>query len=126
MFVRYGRKQNDGGFMSLRRCAATFEKYAAAAGITRKVTKPHVIFTQFRNHLWQPRRGDIQKRKRCFWTRESINTTQFTPTFTDRTLRRSACNYGKQISDIKAVLPRRCVLFFTSLLLPDFLTNFGY
>ena len=86
MFVRYGRKQNDGGDLRLspRAVQRLLKKYAAAAGITRKVT-PHVIRHSFATDLLQ--NGADIRSVQALLGHASINTTQVYTHVTDKKLR---------------------------------------
>lgn len=86
MFVRYGRKQNDGGDLRIspRAVQRLIKKYAAAAGITRKVT-PHVIRHSFATDLLQ--NGADIRSVQALLGHASINTTQVYTHVTDKHLR---------------------------------------
>lgn len=86
MFVRYGRKQNDGGDLRLspRAVQRLIKKYAAEAGITRKVT-PHVIRHSFATDLLQ--NGADIRSVQALLGHASINTTQVYTHVTDKHLR---------------------------------------
>lgn len=86
MFVRYGRKANDGGDPRLgaRAIQRLIKKYAAEAGITRKVT-PHVIRHSFATDLLQ--NGADIRSVQALLGHASINTTQIYTHVTDKHLR---------------------------------------
>lgn len=86
MFIRYGRKQNDGGDLRLspRAVQRLIKKYAAASGITRKVT-PHVIRHSFATDLLQ--NGADIRSVQALLGHASINTTQVYTHVTDKHLR---------------------------------------
>lgn len=86
MFVRYGRKANDGGELRLqpRAVQRLIKKYATAAGITRKVT-PHVIRHSFATDLLQ--NGADIRSVQALLGHASINTTQVYTHVTDKHLR---------------------------------------
>lgn len=86
MFVRYGRKMNDGGDLRLspRAVQRLLKKYAAVAGITRKVT-PHVIRHSFATDLLQ--NGADIRSVQALLGHASINTTQVYTHVTDKHLR---------------------------------------
>lgn len=86
MFIRYGRKQNDGGDLRLspRAVQRLIKKYATAAGITRKVT-PHVIRHSFATDLLQ--NGADIRSVQALLGHASINTTQVYTHVTDKHLR---------------------------------------
>jgi site-specific recombinase XerD len=86
MFVRYGRKANDGGDLRLqaRAIQRLLKTYAAMAGITRKVT-PHVIRHSFATGLLQ--NGADIRSAQALLGHASINTTQMYTHVTDKHLR---------------------------------------
>ncbi|MCA9363295.1 tyrosine-type recombinase/integrase [Candidatus Kaiserbacteria bacterium] len=86
LFVRYGRKMNDGGDLRLspRAVQRLIKKYAAQAGITRKVT-PHVIRHSFATDLLQ--NGADIRSVQALLGHASINTTQVYTHVTDKHLR---------------------------------------
>tara|TARA_B100000508_G_scaffold140815_1_gene143607 strand:+ start:4607 stop:5521 length:915 start_codon:yes stop_codon:yes gene_type:complete len=86
LFVRYGRKMNDGGDLRLspRAVQRLLKKYAAEAGITRKVT-PHVIRHSFATDLLQ--NGADIRSVQALLGHASINTTQVYTHVTDKHLR---------------------------------------
>lgn len=86
LFVRYGRKANDGGELRIhpRAVQRLLKKYAAEAGITRKVT-PHVIRHSFATDLLQ--NGADIRSVQALLGHASINTTQVYTHVTDKHLR---------------------------------------
>lgn len=86
MFVRYGRKQNDGGDLRIspRAVQRLIKKYAAVAGITRKVT-PHVIRHSFATDLLS--NGADLRSVQALLGHANIGTTQVYTHVTDKHLR---------------------------------------
>lgn len=86
MFVRYGRKANDGGDLRLspRAVQRLIKKYAAEAGITRKVT-PHVIRHSFATDLLS--NGADLRSVQALLGHANIGTTQVYTHVTDKHLR---------------------------------------
>ncbi len=86
MFVRYGRKANDGGDLRIspRAVQRLIKKYAAEAGITRKVT-PHVIRHSFATDLLQ--NGADLRSVQALLGHANIGTTQVYTHVTDKHLR---------------------------------------
>ena len=86
LFVRYGRKANDGGDLRLhpRAVQRMLKSHAATAGITRKVT-PHVIRHSFATDLLQ--NGADIRSVQALLGHASINTTQVYTHVTDKHLR---------------------------------------
>lgn len=86
LFIRYGRKAEDGGELRIhpRAVQRLLKKYATQAGITRKVT-PHVIRHSFATDLLQ--NGADIRSVQALLGHASINTTQVYTHVTDKHLR---------------------------------------
>lgn len=95
MFIRYGKKEHvgDDRRLSPRTVQRLMKKYAALAGITRKVT-PHVIRHSFATDLLQ--NGADLRSVQALLGHASINTTQVYTHVTDKHLREVHKKYHGQ------------------------------
>lgn len=86
LFIRYGRKANDGGELRIqpRAVQRLLKKYATEAGITRKVT-PHVIRHSFATDLLS--NGADIRSVQALLGHANIATTQVYTHVTDKHLR---------------------------------------